>query len=262
MWGARVDGRIMARARTSGSWTTRPWAGCTCTCIRTSSVAGSAAPSPTPSRSTRARSVAPSSSPTRSPPTAPASGSFRRRRRLGARRQPRGALPARARLATRADRAGEPVRPARRTRTTSPAAAPKPNVMRATTTASISGPARRPSAGSQTRPLLNTRMSTDAPTAGLEEPEDPWDADRVREYDALHDGGPPTLLTAAAEHVATGTLAAFTQLAVPDRRHERPVIAGGHARAARAPRTPARDAAEGRESAVPGARWRPATRAC
>ena len=46
------------------------------------------------------------------------------------------------------------------------------------------------------------------------------------------------------------------------RRRRAPGHAGGHARAARAPRTPARDAAQGRESAVPGARWRPATRAC
>lgn len=62
---------------------------------------------------------------------------------------------------------------------------------------------------------LNTRMSTDAPSAGLEEPEDPWDADRVREYDALQADGPRDVLTAVAEHVATGTLAAFTQLGVP-----------------------------------------------
>jgi GNAT superfamily N-acetyltransferase len=62
---------------------------------------------------------------------------------------------------------------------------------------------------------LFTRMSTEEPTAGLESPEDPWDEERVRAYDALHAGGPRTTLTAAAEHVASGTLAAFTQLAVP-----------------------------------------------
>lgn len=62
---------------------------------------------------------------------------------------------------------------------------------------------------------LYTRMSTEEPTAGLEQPEDPWDVDRVRDYDALQDAGPRTTLTAAAEHVATGRLAAFTQLAVP-----------------------------------------------
>jgi GNAT superfamily N-acetyltransferase len=63
--------------------------------------------------------------------------------------------------------------------------------------------------------MLNTRMSTEAPSAGLEEPEDHWDVDRVREYDALQDAGPRTTLTAAAEHVPTGTLAGFTQLAAP-----------------------------------------------
>jgi GNAT superfamily N-acetyltransferase len=63
--------------------------------------------------------------------------------------------------------------------------------------------------------MLMTRMSTEAPSAGLEEPEDHWDADRVREFDALQDAGPRTTLTAAAEHVPTGTLAGFTQLAAP-----------------------------------------------
>ncbi|MEO5921757.1 MAG: GNAT family N-acetyltransferase [Pseudolysinimonas sp.] len=63
--------------------------------------------------------------------------------------------------------------------------------------------------------LLFTRMSTEEPTAGLETPEDPWDEDRVRQYDALQAAGPRDLLTAAAEHVPTGTLAGFTQLGVP-----------------------------------------------
>ncbi|MEQ1736988.1 MAG: GNAT family N-acetyltransferase, partial [Rhodoglobus sp.] len=63
--------------------------------------------------------------------------------------------------------------------------------------------------------MLFTRMSTEEPTAGLESPEDPWDEDRVREYDALQAGGPRDLLTAAAEHVASGGLVAFTQLGVP-----------------------------------------------
>ncbi len=63
--------------------------------------------------------------------------------------------------------------------------------------------------------MLFTRMSTEEPTAGLESPEDPWDEERVRQYDALQAGGPRDLLTAAAEHIATGRLAAFTQLGVP-----------------------------------------------
>lgn len=63
--------------------------------------------------------------------------------------------------------------------------------------------------------MLFTRMSTEEPTAGLESPEDPWDEARVREYDALQAAGPRNLLTAAAEHVASGSLVAFTQLGVP-----------------------------------------------
>ena len=63
--------------------------------------------------------------------------------------------------------------------------------------------------------VLYTRMSTEEPTAGLEQPEDPWDVQRVIDYDALNDASPRATLTAAAEHVATGRLAAFTQLSVP-----------------------------------------------
>lgn len=70
--------------------------------------------------------------------------------------------------------------------------------------------------------MLFTRMSTEAPSAGLEEPEDVWDADRVRQYDALQDAGPRTTLTAVAEHVPSGSLAGFTQLATPGSR-DRPV---------------------------------------
>lgn len=73
--------------------------------------------------------------------------------------------------------------------------------------------------------VLYTRMSTEEPTAGLEQPEDPWDADRVRQFDATHDGGPTVFLTAAAEHLASGRLAAFTQLMVP-RDTTRPVNQG------------------------------------
>ena len=62
---------------------------------------------------------------------------------------------------------------------------------------------------------LNTRMSTDAPTAGLEEPEDVWTAERVAEHDARMAEAPRVTLTAAAEHVPSGRLVAFSQLAVP-----------------------------------------------
>lgn len=62
---------------------------------------------------------------------------------------------------------------------------------------------------------LYTRMSTDEPTAGLEQPEDPWDTQRVIDYDALQADSPRHLLTAVAEHVATGRLAGYTQLSAP-----------------------------------------------
>jgi GNAT superfamily N-acetyltransferase len=63
--------------------------------------------------------------------------------------------------------------------------------------------------------MLHTRMSTDAPSAGLEEPEDPWDLDRLATYDALMADAPRVTLTAVAEHVPSGRLVAFSQLAVP-----------------------------------------------
>jgi hypothetical protein len=63
--------------------------------------------------------------------------------------------------------------------------------------------------------LLRTRMSTDAPAAGLEVDEEPWDAARIHHDDAsLQDSG-RIRLTVAAEHRATGRLVAFTELSVP-----------------------------------------------
>ena len=63
--------------------------------------------------------------------------------------------------------------------------------------------------------VLYTRMSTDAPSAGLNEPEDVWDVDRLVNYEQVHSASPRTLLTAAVEHRSTGRLAGFTQLSVP-----------------------------------------------
>lgn len=68
--------------------------------------------------------------------------------------------------------------------------------------------------------LLATRMSTDAPTAGLEEPEDIWTVERIIEADDRNARlNPRTRLTAAIEHVPTGTLAGFTVLSVPRQSH-------------------------------------------
>jgi len=63
--------------------------------------------------------------------------------------------------------------------------------------------------------VLYTRMSTDAPSAGLEEPEDVWTAARVAAEDARHAASPRTPVTAAVEHVPTGALVGFTVLSVP-----------------------------------------------
>jgi GNAT superfamily N-acetyltransferase len=63
---------------------------------------------------------------------------------------------------------------------------------------------------------LTQRMTTDAPSAGLEEPEETWDAARVLENDTNLEDSPTTMLTTAVEHVATGRLAGMTRLRVPD----------------------------------------------
>lgn len=63
--------------------------------------------------------------------------------------------------------------------------------------------------------LLWTRMSTDAPSAGMEEPEEVYTAERVRVEEQVAIDGGRTMLVAAAEHVPTGRLVAFTVLSVP-----------------------------------------------
>lgn len=71
--------------------------------------------------------------------------------------------------------------------------------------------------------LLETRMSTDAPDGDMEEPEDVWTADRLREHEDELATAPWTMLTVAVEHLPTSTLAGFTQLRVPDET-DRPVM--------------------------------------
>jgi len=63
--------------------------------------------------------------------------------------------------------------------------------------------------------LLQTRMSTDAPQAGLGEPVDVWTAERFAAKEALVLAGSMRLLTAAALHEPSGHLAGFTLLGVP-----------------------------------------------
>jgi GNAT superfamily N-acetyltransferase len=62
---------------------------------------------------------------------------------------------------------------------------------------------------------LYTRMSTAEPLAGLATIEARWDETRVVEEEDAMQGGGRTLLTAAAEHVPSGRLVAFTRLSVP-----------------------------------------------
>jgi GNAT superfamily N-acetyltransferase len=69
---------------------------------------------------------------------------------------------------------------------------------------------------------LRTRMSTDAPTAGLDEPEDPWSVERLVESERAR-LGTVTVLTTAIEHVGSERLAGFTQMLV-SADASRPVI--------------------------------------
>ena len=63
--------------------------------------------------------------------------------------------------------------------------------------------------------LLETRMSTDAPAGGVPEPEDVWTAERFRDEEELALAGPRTRFTAVVEHVPSGHLVGFSQLAAP-----------------------------------------------
>jgi len=62
---------------------------------------------------------------------------------------------------------------------------------------------------------LQTRMSTDAPSAGLDEPLDVWTAERFANKEALLLDSPQLLLTAAVRHEPTGRLVGFTRLTAP-----------------------------------------------
>lgn len=69
--------------------------------------------------------------------------------------------------------------------------------------------------------LLNTRMSTDTPQGALEMEEDPWDAARIRSAEDDIAAAAHGYLAVAAEHVPTGTLAAFTRVEYP---HDQPEV--------------------------------------
>jgi GNAT superfamily N-acetyltransferase len=64
--------------------------------------------------------------------------------------------------------------------------------------------------------MLFARMSTDAPHAGLDLDEASWDADRVADWAAEMRRARQNVLITAAEHLPSGSLAAFTVLQLPD----------------------------------------------
>ncbi len=77
---------------------------------------------------------------------------------------------------------------------------------------------RTPERWLEDRALLATRMSTDAPSAGLEEPENVWTVERVRDADDRAATNPRTRVLAAVEHLPSGHLVGFTMLSVPRSR--------------------------------------------
>ncbi|MFD5214711.1 GNAT family N-acetyltransferase [Microbacterium sp. NPDC058345] len=61
---------------------------------------------------------------------------------------------------------------------------------------------------------MKSRMSTDVPDAELGMPVEMWDADRVRRHDARYAARGASVLVTAAQHIATGELCAFNELAI------------------------------------------------
>lgn len=61
---------------------------------------------------------------------------------------------------------------------------------------------------------MKSRMSTDVPDAELGTPEEIWDADRVRELEQRQAAKGFLIQVTAAQHIATGELCAFNELAV------------------------------------------------
>ena len=61
---------------------------------------------------------------------------------------------------------------------------------------------------------MKSRMSTDVPDADLGMPLEVWDADRVRRHDGRYAAMGVTVQVTAAQHIGTGELCAFNELAI------------------------------------------------
>ncbi|MGW8483959.1 GNAT family N-acetyltransferase [Microbacterium sp. NPDC055903] len=61
---------------------------------------------------------------------------------------------------------------------------------------------------------MKHHMSTDAPDADLDMPAEVWDAERVSRHDTRYLQKGDTVLVTAAEHIATGELCAYNELAI------------------------------------------------
>jgi RimJ/RimL family protein N-acetyltransferase len=67
---------------------------------------------------------------------------------------------------------------------------------------------------------MKSRMSTDAPSAGLEFDEEKWDAARLARHDAAFVDAGQLVLVTAAQHLDSGELAAFNELVINNDRTE------------------------------------------
>jgi GNAT superfamily N-acetyltransferase len=74
---------------------------------------------------------------------------------------------------------------------------------------------RTPAKWREEMAFLRQLMSTEEPDAGLDEPEDIWTVERLVANEERLAESPRTLVTAAVEHVPSGTIAGFTTLSVP-----------------------------------------------
>lgn len=66
---------------------------------------------------------------------------------------------------------------------------------------------------------MKSRMSTDAPSAGLDQDEEAWDLERIAQHDARTIDGGRTMLVTAAQHIASGELCAFNELVIGQDPH-------------------------------------------